>query len=189
MKKYQKLKKRYYKNMKINKHNKSYFDNFCIRLFISSILLLLLVIMTNNIKLNVSYYLNQNFNFTKIGYNLLSNFIDYNNEQSVSKIDVIEQYQYKNNQNIICNASYNGVNCLSEGTIIDIKKVNNKYTIKIQTIDDFLWTYKDLETIDCYLYEYINLNDQLGTSAIQNNAFTYLISIYKNNKYYSLEEV
>ena len=52
MKKYQKLNKRYYKNMKINKHNKSYFDNFCIRLFISSILLLLLVIMTNNIKLN-----------------------------------------------------------------------------------------------------------------------------------------
>lgn len=191
MNKHQKIIKEYYKKNKTNtnKNKKTYFDNLFIRIYISSIILFFMVFAYNNLTLNIPLYLNNNFNFTKIGYNLLSSFIENKTEQTVSSIDAYDNYYYENNKNIITSSSYNGVNCIAEGTIINIKKINDKYEITIQTIDDYIWTYNGLETIDCHLYEFIKVNDQLGTSSYQNEMYTFKVSILNNNKYYSLEEV
>lgn len=189
MNKHQKIIKDYYKKNKTNTNKKTYFDNLFIRIYISSIILFFMVFAYNNLTLNIPLYLNNNFNFTKIGYNLLSSFIENKTEQTVSSIDAYDSYYYENNKNIITSSSYSGVNCIAEGTIINIKKINDKYEITIQTIDDYIWTYNGLETIDCHLYEFIKVNDQLGTSSYQNEMYTFKVSILNNNKYYSLEEV
>ena len=195
MTKYQRVMKKYYKHKKKHKNKvtniklkKTYFDSLFTRFFLSSLLLLLMVLLNTFCKINIKQYINNNFNFTKLGFNLLSSFIENNNEYLVSSINLYDNHIYKNNFNIIESNSYNGVNCFKEGTVIKIEKINTKYTVTIQTIDDYLYTYYNLETIECYLYQFVSESDLIGSSHYDNN-YQFMLSILKNNKFYSLNEI
>ena len=192
MSKYQRIMKKYYKHKKKNQNKvtnsklkKTYFDSLFTRFFLSSLLLLLMTLLNIMFNINIKHHLNNNFNFTKIGYNLLSIFIENNDNQLVSSFDLYDLYKYKDNKNILESSSYNGVNCFKAGTVIKIEKENNKYNVTIQTIDDYLWTYSGLESIDCYLYQYISDNELIGTSIYDSN-FSFELLISKNNQYFEL---
>lgn len=195
MKKYQRIMRKYYKQKKKHpnktsntKLKKSYFDSLFTRFFLSSLLLLVMVLLNTIFKINIKYYINTNYNFTKLGYNLLSTFIEKENDDLVSSINLYEKHTFTNNLNIIESSSYNGVNCFKEGTIVKIEKEDNKYSVTIQTIDDYLWTYSNLESIECYLYQYVSYNDLIGSSYGDIN-YRFEILISKNNQYYSIDEV
>lgn len=195
MTKYQRIVKKYYKHKKkhqnkvINtKLKKTYFDSLYTRFFLSSLLLLLMVLLNTLFQINIKHLINSNYNFTKLGYNLLSTFIENKTDDLVSSIDLYDKHTFKNNLNIFESNSYNGVNCLKEGTIIKIEKNNSKYNITIQTVDDFLWTYYNLESIDCYLYQYISENDLIGSSSYDDN-YQFMVSILKNEKFYSIKDI
>ena len=136
MRKYYKHKKKNQNKVTNTKLKKSYFDSLYTRFFLSSLLLLVMVLLNMIFNINIKYYINTNYNFTKIGYNLLSGFIEKKTDTLVSSIDLYEKHSYENNLNILESSSYNGVNCFKEGTIIKIENdlleidFGNKYGIK-----------------------------------------------------------
>ena len=135
---------------------------------------------------DIKSIINKNLNITKVGENIFSIFIEKPTNSFVSSTSQYEEILFDENSNIIKSISYNGVNNFQSGTVIKIEMINNKYIVTIQTSNDYLYVYKNLESIDCQLYEYLETNESIGTSSYQNNQFLFVVDIIKDNKYYSL---
>lgn len=194
MSKYERIMRRYYKNKKKSKIvneklKKTYFDSLFIRFFLSSILLLIMVLLNTLFGTDIKSIINKNLNITKIGENIFSIFIEKPTDSFVSSTSQYEEILFDENSNIIKSISYNGVNNFQSGTVIKIEMQNNKYIVTIQTSNDYLYVYKNLESIDCQLYEYLETNESIGTSSYQNNQFLFVVDIIKDNKYYSLDNL
>lgn len=194
MAKYERLMRRYYKNKKKSKIvneklKKTYFDTLFIRFFLSSILLLIMVLLNTLFGTDIKSIINKNLNITKIGENIFSIFIEKPTDSFVSSTSQYEEILFDENSNIIKSISYNGVNNFQSGTVIKIEMKNNKYIVTIQTSNDYLYVYKNLESIECQLYEYLETNESIGTSSYQNNQFLFVVDIIKDNKYYSLDNL
>lgn len=194
MSKYERLMRRYYKNKKKSKIvneklKKTYFDSLFIRFFLSSILLLIMVLLNTLFGTDIKSIINKNMNITKVGENIFSIFIEKPTDSFVSSTSQYEEILFDENSNIIKSISYNGVNNFQSGTVIKIEMKNNKYIVTIQTSNDYLYVYKNLESIDCQLYEYLETNESIGTSSYQNNQFLFVVDIIKDNKYYSLNNL
>lgn len=194
MAKYERLMRRYYKNKKKSKIvneklKKTYFDSLFIRFFLSSILLLIMVLLNTLFGTDIKSIINKNLNITKIGENIFSIFIEKPTDSFVSSTSQYEEILFDENSNIIKSISYNGVNNFQSGTVIKIEMKNNKYIVTIQTSNDYLYVYKNLESIECQLYEYLETNESIGTSSYQNNQFLFVVDIIKDNKYYSLDNL
>lgn len=194
MSKYERLMRKYYKNKKKSKIvneklKKTYFDSLFIRFFLSSILLLIMVLLNTLFSTDIKSIINKNLNITKVGENIFSIFIEKPTDSFVSSTSQYEEILFDENSNIIKSISYNGVNNFQSGTVIKIEMKNNKYIVTIQTSNDYLYVYKNLESIDCQLYEYLETNESIGTSSYQNNEFLFVVDIIKDNKYYSLYDL
>lgn len=178
------------KNKNLNdKLRKTYFDSLYTRFFLSSLLLLSMVLANVVFHIDVKKYLNTNINITKIGYTLFSTFIEKEQEVEVSLIDMYDNHSYINQINYIESSSYNGVNNIKSGTVIKIYKENNLYAVTIQTVDNYLITYNNLDTIECNLYQYISLNEIIGTSKYENDRFCFNIQITKDNIFYNIDSL
>ena len=217
MNKYQRIMRKYKKKSKNKNLNdklrKTYFDSLYTRFFLSSLLLLSMV-LANVVfhidvhkeklsafkerrqkegagvsKKDVQKYLNTNINITKIGYTLFSTFIEKEQEVEVSLIDMYDNHSYIKEINYIESSSYNGINNIKSGTVIKIYKENNLYAVTIQTVDNYLITYNNLDTIECNLYQYISLNEIIGTSKYENDRFCFNIQIIKDNIFYNIDSL
>lgn len=192
MKKYNRIMKKYYKKKKknnIHKIKRTYFDSLYTRFFLSSIILLLIVLLNILFGIDVKHKINENLNITKIGYKLLSSFLTPNNDELVATIELYDSYSYDGNKNIITSSSYNGVNNFVSGTVIKIAKKDNLYSVTIQTIDDYIYTYSMLTNIECHLYQYLEENELIGTSNYLLNKHTFYLDITNNNKSYSIDSL
>lgn len=194
MSKYERIMRRYYKNKKKSKIvneklKKTYFDSLFIRFFLSSILLLIMVLLNTLFGTDIKSIINKNMNITKVGENIFSIFIEKPTDSFVSSTSQYEEILFDEKSNIIKSISYNGVNNFQSGTVIKIEMQNNKYIVTIQTSNDYLYVYKNLESIDCHLYEYLETSESIGTSSYQNNQFLFVVDIIKDNKYYSLNNL
>ena len=159
--------------------NKKYLDKLFIRIFLSSIVLLVMVVFNKYNFLNFNNYVVRHLNFSVLTKQI-NTLID--NTEEVSGEITFEEVSYRNDLNYFV-STFNGVTNLEDGVVIKIEKNNNLYNITILTSDDYEYTYKELDKADCYLYEYVTKGKIIGSVSIDKNN-QYLVSIYKDGQYY-----
>ena len=109
--------------------------------------------------------------------------------QTVANLELYETIDYKDAQNNITSSDYNGVNVFESGIIVKIKKYDGLYEVTIKGKNDYLYIYKGLESIDHFMYKYVNTNEILGVSHYVDNKYHFTLEITKDNKFYSLYEL
>lgn len=173
-------------NQHLKKQQKTFFDKLYIRIFLSSILLLLLVLSKNIFKINDISMINNHMNIFPL-IQLFTNVYELNNKDlQVNLSTNYESIKYQNGINYITNESFNGVNSASTGIVVKINKNDNVYSITIKDEKEFEYTYNGLINLDVSLYSYVLVNDVIGSVENKNNYFSYTITITKNNNFYSL---
>ena len=191
LRKYNSYKKRKERIMDLNnqhlkKQQKTFFDKLYIRIFLSSILLLLLVLSKNIFKINDISMINNHMNIFPL-IQLFTNVYELNNKDlQVNLSTNYESIKYQNGINYITNESFNGVNSASTGIVVKINKNDNVYSITIKDEKEFEYTYNGLINLDVSLYSYVLVNDVIGSVENKDNYFSYTITITKNNNFYSL---
>ena len=191
LRKYNSYKKRKERNVELNKlhlkkHEKTFFDKLYIRIFLSSILLLLLLLTKNIFKINEVNIINNHMNIFPL-IQLFTNVYDFNNKDL--QVDLSTNYEsinYQNGINYITNESFNGVNSASIGIVVKISKHRNVYSVTIKDENEFEYTYNGLNNLDVTLYSYVLVNEVIGSVESEDSCFRYTITINKNDKTYSL---
>ena len=176
------------KNKKSSNKQKTFLDKLYIRIFLSSILLFLLLFSKNVLKVNEVNYLNEHMNIFPI-LKLFTNIYSFSNDISVDVTTNYEFIEYKNGINYIVNESFNGVSSATKGLVVKIIKNNNLYYITIKDEQGFEYTYGELENIDVSLYEYVGTNNIIGTAKKVNNKYCFSITISKEGKSYSVNNL
>lgn len=189
--KYNSYKKRKERIIELNKlhlkkQQKTFFDKLYIRIFLSSILLLFLLLTKNIFKINEVNIINNHMNIFPL-IQLFTNVYDFNNKDL--QVDLSTNYEYinyKNGINYITNESFNGVNAASTGIVVKISKHKNIYSVTIKDENEFEYIYDGLNNLDVSLYSYVLVNDVIGSVESIDSCFRYTITINKNDKTYSL---
>lgn len=189
--KYNSYKKRKERIIELNKlhlkkQQKTFFDKLYIRIFLSSILLLFLLLTKNIFKINEVNIINNHMNIFPL-IQLFTNVYDFNNKDL--QVDLSTNYEYinyKNGINYITNESFNGVNSASTGIVVKISKHKNIYSVTIKDENEFEYIYDGLNNLDVSLYSYVLVNDVIGSVESIDSCFRYTITINKNDKTYSL---
>ena len=163
------------------------------RIFLSTFILLCLVIAnkisisTNGIKLS-EYTIEKIWNFLKmvtVFNGMFGEFIVINDDQTVDSNTLYDQITYHHNVNYITNYDFSGAMATSSGVVSKIVKNKDKtYTITIQGIDDYVYIYDGLESIDFSIYNYVEKGTVIGLAKKENNQYTFKLTIKKDGKYY-----
>lgn len=175
------LQKKYLKEKK--KHLK-FIDKVFIRIFFSSIILLLLTYFnTFNNAINVKILENINFlSISKTIDNLFNTNLFNKGELTVYSQAFYEEVKFENEVNYISNSSFAGVESLVDGIVIKIEKRNELYNIYIQSSDDLIYKYCNLESIDVHIYSYVNQKDVIGKAVFSDEKYKFELIILKDNK-------
>lgn len=164
------------------------FDRFLYKLFIMTLLLLLVVGLDrfNIISLsNIQNEMSENINFLKIIKTLNGKtkiiFIDTEDVSPVSgglyKVKPIE-----NGRRFILD-NFEGVECQALGTVVAIKN-NDVY---ILGTDNITYIYKGLTDVDVNLYQIVKKNEIIGQAGYSDNTYYFDLYCLKNNKYITFE--
>ena len=175
------LQKKYLKEKK--KHLK-FIDKVFIRIFFSSIILLLLTYFnTFNNDINVKILRNINFlSISKTIDNLFNTNLFNKGELTVYSQAFYEEVKFENEVNYISNSSFAGVESLVDGIVIKIEKRNELYNIYIQSSDDLIYKYCNLESIDVHIYSYVNQKDVIGKAVFSDEKYKFELIILNDNK-------
>lgn len=175
------LQKKYLKEKK--KHLK-FIDKVFIRIFFSSIILLLLTYFnTFNNEINVKILDNINFlSISKTIDNLFNTNLFNKGELTVYSQAFYEEVKFENEVNYISNSSFAGVESLVDGIVIKIEKRNELYNIYIQSSDDLIYKYCNLESIDVHIYSYVNQKDVIGKAVFSDEKYKFELIILNDNK-------
>lgn len=166
----------------------SYFDKLFFRIFLSSFVLLAVILFSKYTKLDLKESVLNHANIVKITDKLVGKFKD-STVVPAANLTLYETIEYIDGVNIITNENYNGVNNFESGIIVKIKKTNGLYNVTIKGKDDILYTYIGLESIDHYLYKYLETNEIIGAAPYKNGKYQFKIKISKGNKHFSLYEI
>lgn len=201
---YAKRIKAYYKNkdrkikqyQDVNKKpEKTFFDKLFLRIFLSSLLLLVIVGSErcfNQLKINLSLQnqFNTNLNILKI-VNFFKGtplaIIPDDDVISVYEPNIYDKVEYKDGVNIINNESFAGVTNLVSGYVSRIKKTGAGYSITVKSIDGLEYEYFELESIDYHIYEYIKAGEIIGKAKYQAD-YEFKLIISDQNGVYSFYE-
>lgn len=177
------------RNIKYNYVTKLFF-----RIFLSSILLLLFVVVdkisySSNKKYVGKNLINKNWNILKITgtiNTLFGEFIIIKDDLPVDSFTMYDNIEYVDGTNLITNVNFEGVYSCESGVVTKIKKDdNNKYTITIQSMDDIVYEYSNLENIDFSIYNYVAKGEIIGSSTKEQEVFKFKLVISKDNERYS----
>ncbi len=172
------------KLIKKNNKQKSYFDKLYIRIFLSSLLLLILLGGENIFNLHISSIINQNINILPI-VNLFTSIYDINDIE-VSLEKHYEEIIFKHPDNIIKSSSFNGVLAIEEGIVTKITKENNLYSVTVLSEKGINYTYRDITNIDITIYSYIKKGTIIGGSKMVDGIYTFAVSIYNQDQIFSI---
>lgn len=181
------LHKKYLSDKKQKKKHLKYIDKVFIRIFFSSLILLLLTYI-KTFKNNFVTNFNQNINFLSISTkidNLFSSNIFNKGEVTVYTQAFYEKVKFENEVNYISNSSFAGVESLVDGVVIKIEKIDNLYNVYVQSSDDIIYIFSKLESIDVHIYSYIKQKDVIGKAKLIDGEYQFELSIIKDNKYIS----
>lgn len=198
---------RYQKAMKEKTHTSSetkrkihynYVTKLFFRIFLSSIVLLALVISNRTITFSDGFTfrektIERNWNFMKLAgtFNtLFGNFLPKDIDQVVYQTDIYERVVFHQGLNYVENTTFNGVKNLTSGVVSCIKKEKDgTYSITIQSIDDFEYTYKGLKSSDVQIYSYVSSESILGLAQEDNGTYTFVVKIQKDGKVYDFYDM
>ena len=181
------LQKKYLKEKK--KHLK-FIDKVFIRIFFSSIILLLLTYF-NSFNNNIKMIITENINFLSISQtidNLFNTNFFNKGELTVYSQAFYEEVKFENEVNYISNSSFAGVESLVDGVVIKIEKINNLYNIYIQSSDNLIYKYCNLENIDVHIYSYVTQKEVIGKAILIDDKYKFELIILKDNKQISYYE-
>lgn len=182
--------------IKDNNRTKKYFNSLSYRTFISLVLLIISVMLTN-IPLCSSFkknFLNHGVILLKVPF-YVSNLIPNNdliNDTLVSNSLNYDQIDYIDNNNIIINYSFGGVYNLTDGIVVDIKqKENNLYSIIIQDVEGYLYEYDNLKSVDLNIYTFVKSQTIIGASQYDEYHcyYKYDLKISKDGEFYDFFKV
>lgn len=172
------------------KNKTSYITKLFFRIFLSSLILLVLVTFApkkikNKMQEDISF-----LKFIKTFNTMFGNIIVLDDNEYVDSTLFYDQIDYKDNINYVKDFNFDGVYNLNNGIITKIIKNDNQtYTIYIKTEDDFLYVYYDLISVDYRLYEYIKKGEIIGKISKTNNEYNLKIEIKKDGKNYDYYEI
>ena len=181
------LQKKYLKEKK--KHLK-FINKVFIRIFFSSIILLLLTYF-NSFNNNIKIIITENINFLSISQtidNLFNTNFFNKGELTVYSQAFYEEVKFENEVNYISNSSFAGVESLVDGVVIKIEKINNLYNIYIQSSDNLIYKYCNLENIDVHIYSYVTQKEVIGKAILIDDKYKFELIILKDNKQISYYE-
>lgn len=181
------LQKKYLKEKK--KHLK-FIDKVFIRIFFSSIILLLLTYF-NSFNNNIKIIITENINFLSVSQtidNLFNTNFFNKGELTVYSQAFYEEVKFENEVNYISNSSFAGVESLVDGVVIKIEKINNLYNIYIQSSDNLIYKYCNLENIDVHIYSYVTQKEVIGKAILIDDKYKFELIILKDNKQISYYE-
>lgn len=181
------LQKKYLKEKK--KHLK-FIDKVFIRIFFSSIILLLLTYF-NSFNNNIKIIITENINFLSVSRtidNLFNTNFFNKGELTVYSQAFYEEVKFEKEVNYISNSSFAGVESLVDGVVIKIEKINNLYNIYIQSSDNLIYKYCNLENIDVHIYSYVTQKEVIGKAILIDDKYKFELIILKDNKQISYYE-
>ena len=147
------LRKKYLLDKKEKKKKIKYIDKLFIRIFFSSLLLLIVTYFTsfdNKFKNKITNAFDEHINFLQLTNKVDSLFLNklFNKgDITVYSKAFYEQVEYKNGVNYVSNSSTSAVESLVDGVVIKIEKANNLYSVYIQSIDDVIYEFRNLEPL------------------------------------------
>lgn len=183
------LRKKYLLDKKEKKKKIKYIDKLFIRIFFSSLLLLIVTYFTsfdNKFKNKITNAFDENINFLQLTNKVDSLFLNklFNKgDITVYSKTFYEQVEYKNGVNYVSNSSTSAVESLVDGVVIKIEKANNLYSVYIQSIDDVIYEFRNLESIDVFIYSYVNQKDVIGKAIYDDVYYRFELLINKDNEY------
>lgn len=183
------LRKKYLLDKKEKKKKIKYIDKLFIRIFFSSLLLLIVTYFTsfdNKFKNKITNAFDENINFLQLTNKVDSLFLNklFNKgDITVYSKAFYEQVEYKNGVNYVSNSSTSAVESLVDGVVIKIEKANNLYSVYIQSIDDVIYEFRNLESIDVFIYSYVNQKDVIGKAIYDDVYYRFELLINKDNEY------
>ena len=157
--------------------------------FFSSLFLLIVTYFTsfnNNFNNKITNIFNENINFLQLTNKVDSLFLNklFNKgDITVYSKAFYEQVEYKNGVNYVSNSSTSAVESLVDGVVIKIEKANNLYSVYIQSIDDTIYEFRNLENIDVFIYSYVNQKDVIGKAIYDDVYYRFELLINKDNEY------
>lgn len=192
--------RKYYQNYETNSNNdessliikkkKKYLDSLFVRIFLSSIILLMIVI--TNGSLNTKTYLLKMSNLTSLVKEFnkgIGNVLPITEVIPVFSSEIYEQVTYDGKVNHIVNTSFDGVSSLTSGIITKINKKDGIYQITIQATDGRIYLYSGLTSFDYYIYAYLNAESILGLATKEEGTYKFEVTITEGDKTYSIYEV
>lgn len=159
-------------------------NSFLKQLFIGALLFLLYttILKYTNISLK---FIKEPINMTAFCNNVITLFDKDFKTKTLNTTNLIyDKKDFIKGENIFYNSSTNSVESLNSGIVIKIEKINNLYSVTIQSNDGKNFKYSDLEGIDCSIYQYIYSNDVIGRACLINNQYVYKLIISDKEEVY-----
>lgn len=174
-------------------------DKIFKRVFLSSLLLLTLVLLDNSnlkIKKSIKYLINHNINFMKIG-NLFSGSLGiwvpnenditvfYKNSYDFVKFDADHKV------NNVYLYSTDGVKPLTSGIVTKItRNSDNTYNIYVTDSNGITYGYLNLISYDFHIYSFVSPENIIGLAKYDQNetVFTFNLTIEEKGEYYDFNE-
>lgn len=176
----------------------NYINKLFFRIFLSTLILLCLVII-DKISMNIKKIricensINKSWNFLNLvtTFNgMFGEFIVIDETVEVDNKQLYDDINYIQNINVITNTSINGVIICESGVVTKILKDEDKlYTVEILSNDDVLYCYSNLSTVDVSIYTYIEAGNIIGEANSNNGKFTFNLTINKDGKYYEYNDM
>ncbi len=187
-----KRKKEKYNTDIIKKRKLNYIDKLFLRIFLSSILVLTLIIIDNFKTNKTSKMFTDNLNFLKIAKIFngnFGNFITPKIDETAYSSTTYDEVFFDDNArvNTVYNYSFDGITNLENGIVTKIyRKQNSLYDITIKGYDGFNYTYCDLESIDYRIYNFVNSESIIGVAPYDQTTkcYTFKLIIEKEGIYY-----
>ena len=176
---------------------KKFIDKLFYQIFLSTLLLLFLVLCSNNdaIKKVINNSMNKQISFTKIAYNLTNlfpSFIEPIGEVTVYNSIIYDNVTFDKGTNKVINYSFNGVINLCDSVVMKIyKNENGLYEVHTVNKDGYTYIYKNLESVDVNIYSYLKNETIIGSSSYVslNNYYKFELVIEKDNMRYNFYEM
>lgn len=184
------LHKKYLNEKKEKKKHIKFIDKVFIRIFFSSLVLLFLTYF-QTIENGFTKSIKNNINFLSISTkidNLFGSNLFNKGELTVYSQTFYEEVKFENEVNYITNSSFAGVETLVDGVVIKIEKNDNLYNVYIQSSDNIIYKYCNLESIDIHIYSYVKQKDVIGKARLINDVYQFELYIIKDNKFISYYE-
>ena len=184
------LHKKYLNEKKEKKKHIKFIDKVFIRIFFSSLVLLFLTYF-QTIENGFTKSIKNNINFLSISTkidNLFGSNLFNKGELTVYSQTFYEEVKFENEVNYITNSSFAGVETLVDGVVIKIEKIDNLYNVYIQSSDNIIYKYCNLESIDIHIYSYVKQKDVIGKARLINDVYQFELYIIKDNKFISYYE-